>query len=86
MAKNKTLIFTEANKTNDFMKLLMKHKNTRHTWTNEERRILRQHLWRCSSYIPILIIFCLPCGSLLFPVLAEILDRRKNRRASTNKI
>jgi hypothetical protein len=82
IAKNKALLLHEANKTTDFMKLLMKYKNTRNTWTKEERNTLRSHLWRLSSYIPVLIIFCLPCGSLLFPLLAEILDRRKNRRAS----
>jgi hypothetical protein len=82
LAKNKALLLHEANKTNDFMRLLMKHKNTRNTWTKEEREILRAHLWRLSSYIPVLFVFCLPGGSLLFPLLAEILDRRKNRRAS----
>jgi len=64
------------------MRLLMKYKNTRNTWTKEERETLRAHLWHFSSYIPVLIIFCLPGGSLLFPLLAEILDRRKNRRVS----
>ncbi len=85
VAKNKALLLHEANKTNDFMRLLMKYKNTRYTWTKEERKTLRAHLWRLSSYIPVLIIFCLPCGSLLFPILAEILDRRKNTRASTKQ-
>ena len=80
IAKNKALLLHEANKINDFMRLLMKHKNTRYTWTKEERKILRAHLWHLSSYIPALIIFCLPGGSLLFPLLAEILDRRKNKR------
>lgn len=84
-AKNKALLLNEASKTNDFMKLLMKYKHTRNTWTREERKILRRHLWRFSSYIPMLIIFCLPGGSLLFPILAEILDRRKNIRASTKQ-
>jgi hypothetical protein len=85
LAKNKALLLREANKTGDFMKLLMKHRNTRNAWTREEREILRAHLWRLSSYIPVLIIFCLPGGSLLFPLLAEILDRRKNRRSSAKQ-
>ena len=85
VAKNKALLLHEANKTNDFMRLLMKHKNTRSTWTKEEKKILRAHLWHLSSYIPALIIFCLPGGSLLFPLLAEILDRRKNKRASAKQ-
>jgi hypothetical protein len=85
IAKNRALLFHEADKIDNFMKLLMKHRNTRYPWTNEERKILRAHLWYLSSYIPALIIFCLPGGSLLFPVLAEILDRRKNKRASAEQ-
>jgi len=79
LAKNKALLLDEANKINDFMRLLMKRKNTRQPWSKEEKRLLRAHLWHLSSYIPALIIFCLPGGSLLFPLLAEILDRRKNK-------
>jgi hypothetical protein len=82
IAKNKALLLHEAYKMNDFMGLLMKRRNTQYTWTKEEKKILQAHLWRLSSYIPLLIIFCLPFGSLLFPLLAEILDRRTNRRAS----
>ena len=87
IAKNKALLLHEADKINDFMKLLMKHrnKNTRFAWTKEERKLLRAHLWHLSYYIPTLIIFCLPGGSLLFPLLAEILDRRKNKRASAKQ-
>jgi hypothetical protein len=81
IAKNKALLLHEAGKINDFMRLLMKYRNTRYVWTKEERKILRVSLWHLSSYIPALIIFCLPGGSLLFPMLAEILDRRKNKRA-----
>jgi hypothetical protein len=85
IAKNKALLLDEANKINDFMRLLMKRKNTRQVWTKEERQILRAHLWHLSSYIPVLIIFCLPGGSLLFPLLAEVLDRRKNKRGSAEQ-
>lgn len=82
IAKNKALLLHEIGKINGFMALLMKHKNTQHTWTKEEKKLLRAYFWHLSSYIPALIIFCLPGGSLLFPLLAEILDRRKNKRAS----
>jgi len=82
IAKNKALLLDEANKMNNFMRLLMKYKNTRLAWTKEEKRLLRAHLWHLSSYIPALIIFCLPGGSLLFPLLVEILDRRKNKRGA----
>ncbi len=78
--KNKALLFDEAEKINGFMQLLMKPRNTQSKWTNEEKKILRTNLWRISCYIPTLIIFALPFGFLLFPVLAEMLDRRKKRR------
>jgi hypothetical protein len=80
LAKNKNLLLHEAEKISGFMALLMKTKNTRQRWTREEKKLLRAHLWRLSWYIPVLIIFALPFGSLLFPVLAEMMDRRQNRQ------
>ncbi len=85
VAKNKALLHHEADKINGFMVLLMKHRNTQRSWTKEEKKLLRAYLWHLSSFIPALIIFCLPGGSLLFPLLAEILDRRKNKRASKDQ-
>lgn len=86
LRKNKTLLLHEAEKINDFMRLLMKYRNTRSTWTRDEKRTLRTHLWHLSSYIPALVIFCLPFGSLLFPLLAEVLDRRRKKRLSVEHI
>lgn len=68
---------------NGFMRLLMKRRNNRlSVWTKEDKRLLRKHLLHLSLYIPILAVFALPFGSFLFPVLAEIMDRRKQRRHS----
>ena len=78
--KNKALIFNEAQQIQGFLQLLFKQRNTDAKWQKEEKQQLKSHLKRLSLYIPILIIFTLPGGSLLFPVLAEILDRRKKRR------
>ena len=85
IVKNKALLLHEANRINGFVGLLMKRRNAQYRWTKEEKKLLRAHLWHLSFYIPGLIIFCLPFGSLLFPLLAEILDRRKNRRASAKQ-
>jgi len=74
------MILEEAGQINGFMKLLMKPRNTGAGWTKQEKAQLRKHLKRLSFYVPVLIIFLAPFGSLLIPVLAEILDRRKNRR------
>ena len=78
--KNKQLIFSEAQKFQGFLQLLFKQRNTDLKWTKEEKAQIRSHLKRLSLYVPILIIFVLPGGSLMLPFLAEILDRRKTRR------
>jgi len=80
LLKNKELIFNEAQQMQGFLQLLFKQRNTELKWQKEEKEQLKNHLKRLSLYVPILIIFTLPGGSLLLPVLAEILDRRKTRR------
>ncbi len=59
------------------MRLLMKVRNTGEPWTAEEQREIRHHLWSIARLVPILILFILPGGLLLLPILAEVLDRRK---------
>lgn len=78
--KNKNLFFQEAHRITGFLELFMKQRNTGVKWTKEEKAQLKAHLKHLSMYIPILIIFILPFGSLLVPILAEIYDRRKKRR------
>jgi hypothetical protein len=77
---HRTLILHEAQHMQDFMGLLMKRKNTGSQWTREEIIRLRSHLKRLALYVPSLIIFVLPFGSLLIPVLAKALDRREKNR------
>jgi hypothetical protein len=78
--KNKELILSEAQQFQGFLHLLFKQRNTDLKWTKEEKEQIKNHLKRLSLYVPILIIFILPGGSLMLPFLAEILDRRKTRR------
>ena len=82
--QNKSLITDEAQLLSDFMFLIMKQRNTGLPWTKEETRRIRNYLKHLSLYIPVLFIFSLPGGSLLFPVLASILDRRKKRRMQSD--
>ncbi|MDD2302383.1 MAG: hypothetical protein PHG30_07475 [Eubacteriales bacterium] len=77
VANNRALVLHEADKITGFMRLLMKPRNTQAKWTKEERRLLKAHLRHLSYYVPALVIFVMPFGSLLIPLLAEILDRRK---------
>jgi len=78
--KNRALIIKEGKYFHDFMWLLMKHRNTGVEWTTEEKKQLKSHFKHLSLYMPALIIFALPLGSLLLPILTEVLDRRKKNQ------
>ena len=80
LAKNKDMILEESQQIRGFMRLLMKHRNTGIVWTQEETYDLKSYVKRLSINVPVLIIIVLPCGLVLIPILAEILDRRKKSR------
>ncbi len=80
--KNRNLIFKEAQQMQGFLFLLFKERNTETKWTEEEKQEIRKYLKHLSAYVPVIVLFLLPGGSLLLPILAEILDRRKQRRNS----
>ena len=77
---NKEIILREVLAIKGLMQLLMKKRNTDEKWTWEEKKELKSHLRNIAKIIPALAIFSLPGGSLLLPILAETLDRRKSRR------
>lgn len=79
----KLIFFQEAQNIQGFLYLLFKPINTNQKWTREEKQLILKNLKRLSLYVPGLIIFTLPGGSLMLPLLAEILDRRKTRRLIT---
>ena len=78
--KHKRLFFEEAQRITGFLALLMKQRNTEERWTEEEKKLIKDHLKHLSMYIPALLIFALPGGCILLPIFAEIMDRRKTRR------
>jgi hypothetical protein len=78
--KNRALIRRESAEMRDFMSLLMKHRNTNVRWSPDEIRELKAHLVHLSFYVPVFIVFSLPGGTLLLPLLAEVLDRREKLR------
>ena len=80
LERYKDLIYSEAETMKGFMILLMKPRNTGIPWTGEEIRLLKSHIRHLAHYVPFAIIFLLPFGSLLLPVMAEVLDRRRTRR------
>jgi hypothetical protein len=86
LIKHKALFFQEAQRMSGFLYLLMKQRNTEEKWTPEEKKEIKRNLKILVMYIPILIIFLLPGGSLLLPVLAEVMDRRKTRRRPPDSV
>ncbi len=77
---NKEAILMEVLAITGLMQLLMKTRNTDEKWTREEKKAIKGHLKNIAKIIPAVVIFALPGGSFLLPILAEILDRRKTRR------
>ena len=77
---NKEAILMEVLAVKGLMQILMKTRNTDEKWTREERTEIKRHLRNIAKIIPAVVIFVLPGGSFLLPVLAEVLDRRRVRR------
>ena len=77
---NKEAILMEVFSIKGFMQLLMKTRNTEEKWTREEKIEIKRHLRNIAKIVPTVALFSLPGGSLLLPLLAEVLDRRKARR------
>ena len=80
LERYKDLFYAEADTMKGFMVLLMKPRNTGIPWTLGEIRALKLCLRHLAHYVPFMIIFLLPFGSLLLPAMAEVLDRRRVKR------
>lgn len=81
LVRYKDLLYAEADTMKGFMALLMKPRNTGIPWTSEEIRALKFYIRHLAHYIPFMIVFLLPFGTLLLPVMAEVLDRRRVKRS-----
>jgi hypothetical protein len=77
---NKEAVLMEVLSVRGLIQLLMKGRNTDQKWTRAEKKEILGHLRNIAKIVPAVAIFCLPGGSLLLPILAEALDRRKARR------
>lgn len=82
---NKEAILMEVLSIRGLMQLLMKTRNTDEKWTWEEKKEIKSHLRNITKIVPAVVIFSLPGGSFLLPVLAEVIDRRKTRRPQQKK-
>jgi hypothetical protein len=77
---NKEAILMEVLSISGLMQILMKTRNTDEKWTREEKTEIKKYLRNIAKIVPAVAVFALPGGSFLLPILAEVLDRRKNRR------
>lgn len=80
LSKNKQFLLEQVLAIKGLMQLLMKNRNTGEKWTKEEKKEIKRHLRSISKMVPVIIVFLLPGGTLLLPILAEVLDRRKTIR------
>jgi len=84
LTQNRQFILTEVLAVKGLMQLLMKNRNTGQKWTREEKKEIKRHLSDVSKILPVIIIFLLPGGSLLLPILAAVLDRRATIRRNAS--
>jgi len=68
-------ILKEIGSAKDLMALLMK--GTRGKWTKSDLAKIKVHLVSLGKKFPILMVFMLPGGTILLPLLVEVLERRK---------
>ena len=80
LIKHRGFVLGEILAVKGLMRLLMKVRNADEKWTKEERKEIKSHLKNISKMVPVIMIFLLPGGTVLLPVLAEVIDRRKTRR------
>ena len=77
---HKEAILMEVLAVKGLVHLLMKTRNTDQKWTREEKKEIMRHLKNIAKIVPVVALFSLPGGTLLLPILAAVLDRRKTRR------
>ena len=80
LCKQREFILTNVLEVQGLMRLLMKPRNSGLPWSRDEVGRIRAHIKALACLIPAFVIFLLPGGLLLLPVLAEVLDRRQGTR------
>ncbi len=75
LVKYRKRILKEIDSVKGLTALLMK--GTQRGWTKSELLLVKTQFIILEKKIPILLVFILSGGSLLLPLLVEVLDRRK---------
>lgn len=77
--REKKYLVGELSKVKGLMPLLMKPRN-KQRWSAEDRRELAMHLRRLRAVSPYIVVFAMPGGLAMLPILAWWLDRRRGQR------
>jgi len=77
--REKRYLVGELSKIKGLMPLLMKPRN-KQRWSAEDRKELETHLRRLRDVSPYIVVFAMPGGLAMLPVLAWWLDRRRGQR------
>lgn len=76
--RERKALLAEMVQVSGLMPLLMKRHN-RQKWSEADLRELRVHLKRLTKLSPYVVVFVMPGGFAMLPVLAWWLDRRRQR-------
>ncbi len=76
--RERKALLSEMVQVKGLMPLLMKPRN-KQKWSDADLRELQVHLKRLSKLSPYIIVFVMPGGFAMLPVLAWWLDRRRQR-------
>ena len=80
--RERKALLSEMVQVSGLMPLLMKPRN-KQKWGDADLRELHVHLRRLTRLSPYIVVFVMPGGFAMLPVLAWWLDRRRNRPEST---
>ena len=72
----------EVQNVQGFMQLLMRPRNGL-PWSQADKQALLIRLRQMGKSLPYLVLFTIPGGTLMLPLLAWFLDRRKRRQQRT---
>lgn len=76
--RERRALLAEMVQVSGLMPLLMKPRN-KQKWSEADIRELRSHLKRITKLSPYVVVFVMPGGFAMLPVLAWWLDRRRQR-------
>lgn len=80
--REKKYLVTELSQVKGLMPLLMKRRN-KQRWSVEDRKALAVHMRRLRDVSPYIVVFAMPGGLAMLPVLAWWLDRRRGQKRLT---